>query len=92
MQFDSWRVSVMLERDTSALTNRAPMSTSTVVLVAPPAVACANPAVTCYGGVERVVWRLTRLLTLLGAEVVPVASGSMYAKAAGRSWPAGTPA
>ncbi len=50
------------------------MSTPTVVLVAPPAVACANPAVMCYGGVERVAWRLTRLLTLLGAEVVPVAS------------------
>jgi glycosyltransferase involved in cell wall biosynthesis len=28
----------------------------------------------CYGGVERAAWRLTRLLTLLGAEVVPVAS------------------
>jgi glycosyltransferase involved in cell wall biosynthesis len=50
------------------------MSTPIVVLVAPPAVACANPAVMCYGGVERVAWRLTRLLTLLGAEVVPVAS------------------
>jgi glycosyltransferase involved in cell wall biosynthesis len=50
------------------------MSASTVVLVAPPAVACANPAVMCYGGVERVAWRLTRMLTLLGAEVLPVAS------------------
>jgi glycosyltransferase involved in cell wall biosynthesis len=50
------------------------MSTPTVVLVAPPAVACANPAVMCYGGVERASWRLTRLLTLLGTEVVPVAS------------------
>jgi glycosyltransferase involved in cell wall biosynthesis len=28
----------------------------------------------CYGGVERVAWRLTRLLTLLGAKVIPVAS------------------
>ena len=55
------------------------MSTPTVVLVAPPAVACANPAVMCYGGVERVAWRLTRLLALLGAEVVPVASAdSMF--------------
>lgn len=50
------------------------MSTPTVVLVAPPAVACANPAVMYYGGVERTAWRLTRLLTFLGAEVVPVAS------------------
>ena len=50
------------------------MSTPTVVLVAPPAVACANPAFMCYGGVERAAWRLTRLLTLLGAEIVPVAS------------------
>jgi glycosyltransferase involved in cell wall biosynthesis len=50
------------------------MSTPIVVLVAPPAVACANPAFMCYGGVERVAWRLTRMLTSLGAEVVPVAS------------------
>jgi glycosyltransferase involved in cell wall biosynthesis len=28
----------------------------------------------CYGGVERAAWRLTRLLTSLGAEIVPVAS------------------
>jgi hypothetical protein len=35
------------------------MSAPTVVLVAPPAVACVNPAVMCYGGVERVAWRLT---------------------------------
>lgn len=50
------------------------MSAPTVVLVAPPAVACANPAFMRYGGVERAAWRLTRLLVLLGAEVVPVAS------------------
>lgn len=50
------------------------MSAPTTVLVAPPAVACTNPATMCYGGVERVAWRLTRLLTFLGAEVVPVAS------------------
>ena len=50
------------------------MSTPTTVLVAPPAVACANPATMCYGGVERAAWRLTQMLTFLGAEVVPVAS------------------
>lgn len=50
------------------------MSAPIVVLVAPPAVACSNPAGMCYGGVERMAWRLTRLLTWLGAEVVPVAS------------------
>jgi hypothetical protein len=44
------------------------------VLVAPPAVACRNPRDMTYGGVERVAWRLTRMLAALGCEVVPVGS------------------
>ena len=45
-----------------------------VVVVAPPAVACLNPRYMAYGGVERMAWRLTRLLTTVGCDLVPVAS------------------
>jgi hypothetical protein len=45
-----------------------------VVVVAPPAVACLNPRHMDYGGVERMAWRLTRLLTTLGCDLVPIAS------------------
>lgn len=50
------------------------MSTAKVIVVAPPAVACENPAEMRYGGVERVAWRLVRMLTALGCDVVPIAS------------------
>jgi hypothetical protein len=45
-----------------------------VVLVAPPTVACRNPAVMEYGGVERVAARLAWMLATLGCEMVPVAA------------------
>ena len=45
-----------------------------VVVVSPPAVSCRNPRSISYGGVERDVWRLGRLLESVGCEVVPVAS------------------
>jgi len=44
------------------------------VVVAPPAISCQNPRSMMYGGIERVAWRLARVLTTLGYEVVPVAS------------------
>ena len=45
-----------------------------VVVVSPPAVSCRNPRSISYGGVERDVWRLGRMLESVGCEVVPVAS------------------
>jgi len=45
-----------------------------VVVVSPPAISCRNPRSMAYGGVERDVWRLARLLKSVGCEVVPVAS------------------
>lgn len=50
------------------------MSTAKVIVVAPPAIACEHPADMRYGGVERVAWRLVRMLTALGCDVVPIAS------------------
>ena len=45
-----------------------------VVVVSPPAVSCRNPRSISYGGVERDVWRLGRMLESVGCEVVAVAS------------------
>jgi glycosyltransferase involved in cell wall biosynthesis len=45
-----------------------------VVVVSPPVISCRNPPFMAYGGVERDVWRLGRLLRSVGCEVVPVAS------------------
>jgi len=69
---------------------RTGMNGVKVVVVGPISIAWDNPARMKYGGVERVAWRLTHLLSAVGYDVVPVApSDSRFSQSVSRRrlWP-----